>query len=189
MTKPRKAKLARSLTVPIIGDAAMAGQVADGRLLPVLILDTSARPEVEELIRVHAHLPGGEATSEWGTSRDRKHQVILVLRFTQPMDVDLILEFSIDRHALIIETMLTGGGVYLQAGADDDRLSTKLDAPRVLVDLPDAGFRKVWDKLLLDRMKVVMARRLGVPRKKAGPHAEHFIAEMRRLAGLRIAQR
>ncbi len=61
MTKPRKAQVAQSLIVPIVGDAAMAGPVADGRLIPVLIVDTSKRPEVAELIRVHAHLPPGDA--------------------------------------------------------------------------------------------------------------------------------
>jgi hypothetical protein len=47
-------KLPGSLAVPIVGDAAIGSQtVADGRMLPVLILDTSsfARPiEVDALL-------------------------------------------------------------------------------------------------------------------------------------------
>jgi hypothetical protein len=45
VTKSRKTTVAGSLVVPIVGDGAIAGPIADGRLLPVLILDTSARPE------------------------------------------------------------------------------------------------------------------------------------------------
>jgi len=88
MTNRRKVQLADELFLPIIGDAGLATQVADGRLLPVLILDTRARPEVEELIRVHAYLPPGDARSQWGSSRDNDDHVVLHLTFVQPMAHD-----------------------------------------------------------------------------------------------------
>lgn len=186
MTKPRKTTADRSLAVPIVGDAAIAGPIAEGRLIPVLILDTKSHPEVAELIRVHAHLPAGDARSQWASSRDNDDDVMLLLSFTQPMDVDLILRFSIEREAILVETMLNGGAVYLQAGEVGDRLMTTMDAHRVLVELPDTGFGPYWEKLLLNRMTIVMARRLGVPRRVGGSAAAAVIGEMRKLVRLRM---
>jgi hypothetical protein len=65
---------------------------------------------------------------------------------------------------------------------------TTMDAQRVLVELPDTGFRPQWERLLLNRMTAVMSRRLGVTRRKARPAAEVVIAEMGKLAGLRMKQ-
>lgn len=186
MAKPRKTTADRSLVVPIVGDAAIAGPVADGRLLPVLILDTSARPEVAELIRVHRHLPSGDARSQWASSRNDDDVVLLQLWFEQPVAADVILPFSIERQAILVESMLSGGGVYLQAGRPGDRLMERMDEPRILVDLPDTGFSPSWDDLLLARMTVVMSRRVGVPRRKGRAAAEAVIAEMRTLARLRM---
>ena len=129
MSKPRKVTMARSLVVPIVGDAAIAGPIADGRLIPVLILDTSARTDVAELIRVHELLPPGDAQSQWGLSRDNDDDVMLHLKFVRPMDLELILLLSVERQAILVEGMLSGGGVYLQSGVVGDRLSTTLDTP------------------------------------------------------------
>ncbi|MGD9796869.1 MAG: hypothetical protein AB7H43_08250 [Acidimicrobiia bacterium] len=186
MAKPRKTTADPALVVPIAGDAAIAGPVADGRLLPVLILDTSARPELAELIRVHRHLPPGDGRSQWASSRDDDDVVFLQLWFEQPIAADLILRFSIERQAILVESMLSGGGVYLQSGQPGDRLMNTMNEPRVLVELPDTGFRSFWDELLLARMTAVMARRLGVPRRKGRSAAASVISEMRMVARLRM---
>ncbi len=173
--------------IPIVGDAAVASApVADGRALPVLILDVSARPEVGELLRVHGHLPGGDVKSQWASSRDDDDQVALILTFVRPMDVEVVLPFSIERQGLLVDTMMTAGGAYLQAGQAGDRLMTTMDAPRVLIELPETGFRPDWERLYLSRMTLVMARR-GVPRRQARSAAETLIAETREMmAGLRM---
>jgi hypothetical protein len=187
MTKPRKTKIPLSLIVPIVGDGAMAAPaVADGRLLPVVIVDSSARREVSEVIRVHAHLQPGDVFSQWASSRDNDDHVLLNLKFVQPMEVELALLFSIERQAILVETILRGGAVYLQAGTAGDRVSTTMDAPRVLVEIPETGFRPRWDELFLSRMMVVMSRQLRISRRRARPVTEAFISQIRQLAGLRI---
>src|SRR6266536_2220208 len=55
--------------VPIVADGAMAGPVAEGANIPLVILDTSKRPDIAEAIRVHAYLPPGDVASSWGESR------------------------------------------------------------------------------------------------------------------------
>ena len=44
--------------VPIVGDAAIATVgVGHGRLIPLIIIDTTNRPDLAEVIRAQAHLP------------------------------------------------------------------------------------------------------------------------------------
>jgi hypothetical protein len=108
------------------------------------------------------------------------------LRFLQPIDVQLVLMFSIETQGLVVDLMLRGEAVYLQAGVPGDRLITSREADRVLVELPDGGFRAVWDKLFLERMTDVIAKRLAIRRRKARPKAEQLIDEMRRISGFRM---
>jgi hypothetical protein len=189
MEKPKKAKIGSSRLVPIASDAAMAGPVADGQLIPVLILDTTSRPEVAELIRVHEHLGPGDAGSQWATSRDDEDRTVLLLNFSRPMELEFGIPFSVESQAILVESMLTAGAVYLQAGSSGDRLSQTLDTPRILVELPDTGFKSVWDGLLKKRMTQVMAARLGVPQRKAIHAAEAVIERMRSAVSFRLRPR
>jgi len=184
--KPRKVTVPGSLAVPIVGDAAIiAKKLADGRLLPVLILDTRSRPEVAELIRVHEYLPPGDVRSQWAVSRDSDDLVMLHLSFTHPVEVEVLLVFSIERQAILVEALLRGGGVWLQAGLPGDRLATTPDAHRLLVEVPEMNFRQPWEEALNERMTRVMARRLGVSKKKARPAAALAISQMQELASRR----
>ncbi len=185
MTKPRKVTLSRRLVVPIVHDGAIAGPIADGRLLPVLFIDVSERPDVRELLRVHEHLGSGDVEFDWGLSRERKDDAMLHLRFVRPMDVEMILVFDVRREAILVEGILSGGGVYLQSARPGDRLSTTLDAHRVLIELPDTGFRPYWDRYLLDRTTALLKER-GIPRRTAPHAATVAIDEMKKLAGFRM---
>lgn len=187
MAKPRKTSADGALVVPILGDAAIAGPASDGRMIPALVLDTSSRPDLAELIRVHKLLPSpGDVRCQWATSRDNEDTVILHLTFQRPVAAEALLLFSIEDQAILVESMLKGGGVYLQSGEAGDRVMHTLDRPRIMVELPDTGFRPVWDELLMTRMTAVMARRTGLPRRKARPIAEELIAEMRKMAHFRM---
>jgi hypothetical protein len=180
MTKPVKTTVDLSLVVPIVGDAAIASEpVADGRMLPLLIVDASARPNVAELIRVHAYVASGDAESRWGSSRDNDDHVMLILNFVRPMDLEMVLLFSIERQGMLVDMIVNGRGVYLQIGNPGDRLITNMDAQRVLIEIPESDFHPIWDRLFLDRMIIVLSRRRGVPRRTARSDAENLIAETR----------
>src|SRR5688572_18901756 len=84
-----------SKPVRIISEGAIAGKgVADGKLIPVLIVDTNDRPDIQELVRVHKHLPPGDAISQWGKLEGTFDAVALVLTFTRPTEVVIILNFD-----------------------------------------------------------------------------------------------
>jgi len=177
--------MSRELVVPIIHDGAIAGPIADGRLLPVLFIDTSQRPDVREFLRIHEHLGSGDVEFDWGLSRESKDDAILHLKFVRPMDVEMILLFDVRQQAILVEGILSGGGVYLQDARPGDRLTTTLDACRVLIELPDTGFRSYWDRYLLDRTTALLRKR-GIPRRAAPRAAPDAIREMRKMVSFRM---
>src|ERR1700730_420478 len=51
----------------IVADGAIAHSgVGEGRLIPLVILDTSSRPDLEEYIRVHQYAGAGDVKCQWG---------------------------------------------------------------------------------------------------------------------------
>ena len=186
MPKPiGKVRLPAESQVPIVGDAAMAGPLADGRLIPVLILDTVNHFQLSELIRVHEHVGPGDVGFQWGMKKGLR-EAMLLLEFQRPMEIQIVLVFDIEKYASLVELMLTSRAVYLQAGSPGDRLLTTFEDPRLLLELPDIGFRPVWDAALLKRMTQVM-RQAGLSRTAAKDGAITFIQQMRELAAFRLS--
>src|SRR6478735_1040359 len=58
-----------AVPIPIVSDAAMGTVgIAEGRIIPVLIVDTTLRPDIDDLVRAHEHLGPGDARSAFGPS-------------------------------------------------------------------------------------------------------------------------
>ena len=186
MRRAKKTIVDRSRLVQVLSHGALAGPIADGRLIPVLILDASERTDMRELFRQHQHMGPGDARYQWAISLEDEDQVMLLLSFDRPSEVDLALSFSIADEGIVVDSMIRSGTVYLQLGTEDSRVSTALDDPRVLVELPDTGFGPHWDSLFEKRMTRVIAKQMGVPVRTAKPRAKQLIAELRKVTSVRM---
>lgn len=185
--KPRtKVQIPEDRSVPIVGDAAIAGSVADGRLVPVLILDTHNHPTIEEVIRLHEHFAPGDVEFNWGRTKRSKDEVFLTLDFERPVEAEALLMFSIERQGRLVDLILRSRALYLQAGKPGDRLSTALEEPRILLTLPDTGFAEYWDGVYLKRMTEVIRRDAGIPRAQARGAARELIETIRRAEAFRM---
>lgn len=184
--RPKKALLPVADLVPIVGDAAIAGPVAEGVNIPLAILDISDRPDVAEIIRVHEHLHPGDVKFRWAGVEGHPDDVLLVLNFERPIEARAVLRFSIETQGILVEAALTAKAIYLQAGRRGDRLTHDLNRPKLLVELPDVEFRSHWNRLFLNRMTAVASRRLGLSRRKAEPHARQLIEELRTVTMFRM---
>ena len=53
--------------VPIVADASVATvAIGDGRMIPLLILDTSKRPDIEDMVKAHLHMRSqGDVNTRW----------------------------------------------------------------------------------------------------------------------------
>lgn len=179
----------QALPVRIAGDGAIStGGVGDGRMLPVVILDADARLDIHEFTKLHRQSESGDVRVQWGQMPEYSDTVMLMLSFQRPVELKMIIAFELGRHhGSLVEQILQTNGVYIQAGTPGDRLKYTMDAPRVLAEIPDTGFRRTWDRLYFQfTAKALRAR--GLDRKKAKIAAQEAIAKLREIGAFRISQ-
>jgi hypothetical protein len=175
----------------IVADGAIAHPgVGEGRLIPLVILDTSSRPDLEEYIRVHQYVRAGDVKSQWGQLIGHNNTVALVLWFSRPAELVAILEFELQRnHGVLVEQVLGSKALYIQAGREGDRLKHDVSLPKVILEVPDTGFgKKFWDKIYFQYTTAKMRER-GMNRADAKRAAKESIKELRKLGTVRMGGR
>ena len=91
--------------VPIVGDAAIASVgVGHGRLIPLIIIDATKRPDLAEVIEAQAHLPTGDAVVQWGAQHKRLDHIGLLIKFERPIERGAIIEFDIAKQGFLLNT-------------------------------------------------------------------------------------
>lgn len=126
---------AEAEAVAVVADAGIATVgVGDGRMIPLLILDTSKRPDIEDMVKAHHAMDGqGDVKAQWGrpdTFFD-KGMVSLILTFEKPSYSLIILRLDIGKYGGLVDQIIRSQGVYIQPGRPGDRLSTTFGNVRV----------------------------------------------------------
>ena len=172
----------------IVADAAIATRnLGEGRLIPLVILDTTERPDIEELIHIHEYITPGDVDSQWGKLKNMEGTVALILSFKRPSELTIIIDFDIVKQGILVDQILTSNGLYIQAGRDGDRFKTNPDAKKILTEIPNTGFRKIWDQLFHRNIMKDM-RKNGLGRQQAKNAATMLITELRNFGKVRMMQ-
>lgn len=152
--------------VPIVRDGAIATQGQfNGRLVPVLRLDTTHRPDIADLIRIHAVGADGDVKTQWGELYNAGKNVALFLTFIRPYETTAILKFGVLDQGIVVDGMLKLKCVYLEAGIAGDVSPIFSDErPRMMLLLPDNGFDEIWSKLRYNAL-YARYRKEGLSRK------------------------
>jgi len=160
-------------------------------MIPLLILDTSRRPDIEDMVKAHHALEGqGDVKAQWGrpdTFFD-KGVVSLILTFEKPSHCLIILRFDIGKYGGLVDQIIRSQGVYVQPGKPGDRLSTTFDNPRVLAEVPSREFQAEWDRMFRKAMRKRFQREHGMSRSEAKLATEKFITDWRDLSSKRIKE-
>jgi hypothetical protein len=166
--------------VPIVSDAAIATDaVGDGRFVPLVILDTSNRPDIAEIIELQDKVPPGDVVSGWGPILDGpKDHLALFLCFQRPMELSAAVNFDLSRQGSVIELALRARAIYLQAGKPGDRLYATMEAPRMIAELGGIVPPKDWNELWIGAVKNRL-RAEGFGNGQAKKIAAQFVQEMR----------
>jgi len=141
-------------------------KVGDGRLIPLVIIDTSDRPDIEELVRVHEHFSHGDVIMQWGRLTNDKRKVALFLTFKRLQEVFLAIENELPKQGILVDQILAAKALYVQPSREGDRLPTTPEIQRLLIEVTDAGFAAVWDAVFRSSSESEFKRR-GVPRVAA----------------------
>ena len=173
--------------VPIISDAAFAAVgIADGRLIPVIIIDGSFRPDVEEMINAHTLIGIGDVESGWIQPDKRNSKITLFINFLKPGKCIVLLEFDLlNNMGGVVDLIINAQGLYLQCGQLGDRLSSTMNKPRILVEVPSKSVLKDWEELYHGTTEKFF-RKNGHKKAKAQKLAVELISQMRKLNKMRI---
>ncbi len=174
--------------VTIVGDAAIATKlVGHGCLVPLVIFDADQRPDLREVIEAQAHLPSGDVSSQWATLDVKKTYThfALILTFVRPVARVAIVEFEVAGQGIIVEQIFQASALYIQAGKPGDRVSLDSENPKILVQVPETGARKHWEKIF----KKAIYRKFrneGLKRAKAKTAVQMYLEKIREVSELRI---
>ncbi|MBR0963374.1 hypothetical protein JQ554_04595 [Bradyrhizobium diazoefficiens] len=172
--------------MPIAADAAIAaGFIGEGRLIPLLILDTTERPDIEEFIRIHQYVRAGDVQSQWATIEDGSGDIGLLLIFEKPVALTVLIVFDIAARGVLVDQIIRTKGLYIQAGRTGDRFIHDTERPKVILELPDTGFGRAWEEIFYNSA-LRQFKRMGLRRSDAKTAASSYIGEWRKFSDLRI---
>lgn len=177
LNHPREAKAVR-----VVADGAIrAPGQAEGRLVPVVIVDTRERPDVDEYVRVHQHSQGGgDVVTQWGKQRFGKW-IWLHIRVVRPVELNIFVRFDPEENAHLINLILRAEAMYLQPGSPGERLRDTINRPMIILGVPDTGFGKDW---AAEYIKIITRRfrKKGLKGAAAAAAAADHIRAMNLLA-------
>lgn len=153
----------------------MQKNFADGRPIPFIIIDTTDYPEVRRSIELHAGTKEGEVNFTWGRTKDSKY-ISLVVEAISPVEIKYIIVFEASMHCSVLDVILKTRLLYIQAGEVGDKVSRKLDSPRILFELPITDF-ETEIKQILEKEKVKRFKRMNVKKKDLKNVINGFDAE------------
>ncbi len=189
--KKRRIVLNRSLEarpLPIISDSAVAQHgLGEGRLIPLVIIDTSSRADIDDLVRLHDAVGLGDVTTYWASFKRKRDRLDLILRFHRPGKCVAILEFDVANQYAIVDMIVRSQSLYLQPGRPGDRLRYSIDKPKILVEIPSRDFASEWDGIL-HRVVAHQLRKRGLTRQQARASSEQVIHNWRQLGDFRFGR-
>jgi len=143
----------------------------DARLVPLVVIDTSERPDLDSLFASYTPEAVGNVAIQWGR-RDGapKGTVTLNIKFIAPVEQLLMLDFEIVRQGLLVDGILRTRELYLQGIRSNDA-DQEARSPKIRVVVPDTKFDGIWQELLMDEL-VQRSKALG-----ATEHHARFLAQ------------
>jgi len=174
------------ISLEIVSDALVAtGRIADGRLLPVLLVDCSSRTDVEDLIKVHANIAPGDVKIMWGKSSKTSKTIKLILSFERPSKCKAVLDFDILRQGGIVDQIMRCEAFILQCGKKGERFISTIDREKIVVEVPSRDALVLWNEELYKALEAD-GRRMGMDKKQAKEYSSGVIKRWRELGDHRM---
>lgn len=167
--------------VPIVGDGAIGDPAfGNGRIIPVLIVDCSAHPPLEDLILAHRDTPPGDVRTAWSWHLLSKKKVYLTFEFERPIETAVTLTFDVAKQGGIVDCIINVRGVYLQPLSSGKKVSEGMQSPKILVEVPPSSTFPTWKDTYRRSVERAYLER-GLSKKQAKFAAEEHIKRQREI--------
>ncbi len=172
--------------LPVIRDGAIGSQqIGDGRIIPVLILDSTSCKDFETLVEIQEETGPGDVVVVWGYNPVNTRNVRLKIRFLKPMELEIIIPFDLKYQGPLVDTIINSRAVYLQSNKYGDSVVEGLQKPKIVIEVKPITKLNNWDKILIDNI-TKRFRDNGQSKKNAKKLAIDFIEKTRELFSNRM---
>lgn len=168
--------ISEKLQLEIISDASISSlHIANGKNIPLIIVNTLAHPEIERAIIAHTSVQNGHISTIWGKSTDDRF-ITLQFSLVDPVPKEFFVAFNVEKQGGLVDLIINSQLLYIQPGKPRDRLSNTMSSPRLMIEVPSTHFSSEW-KLIFQRVMTKHFRQLGLNRKDAKNAALDFYKE------------
>jgi hypothetical protein len=152
----------------IVSDPGMAiVRDTDSKVIPIVQIDATDRPDIVSLIAAHGPGVVGEAATQWGRRVGAPEgTVTLFLDYQRPLRVLIFMDLHIVHYGFLVDEILRAGELYIQAIQTPSAANAASGPSRMRVVVADTGFGLLWDRLLEDELAREL-RKQGLSATKA----------------------
>lgn len=154
--------------------------IGEGRVIPVIIIDTQGNKAVDEVIQLHKMGgPPGDTKLQWSLPKTffSPKSVYLNLEFIRPMKIVFGIKFDIYSQHTLIDGIIHSRATYLISGKAGDKVSSSI-RNGVLIEVPNLDFDKKWNDILNSTIKKKY-KEMGIPKRQINNSVNEHIKTMR----------
>ncbi|AYB30972.1 hypothetical protein [Chryseolinea soli] len=173
--------------VPIMHNGMISSpNLAEGRLLPILVINAVEFPGISDLIKMHLLTTSGDTKVTWGRSKTlfKPKEIFLHLEFIKPLEITFAIVFQLTKEFSLIDGIIQSRGFFLQAGKPGDRARDINGENSILIEVPDVAFDNKWNALLAGTLSNNY-RREGYSKKESLKMSSQQIRTMREVWHIR----
>jgi hypothetical protein len=119
---------------------------ANGKFIPVVIVDTENNDEIRESILLQGSVENGKVITSWGRNKDESI-IYLIISFQKPVEKEFVIAFDIDKYVGTIDFIVKTRLLYLQPGKNGEKMSTTIEKPKILMEVPSDDFENEWKNI------------------------------------------
>lgn len=134
----------------------------DGIAIPVVILNTEETPIVNDIIEAHRSMQG-EMRYQWGITSDYEYAILFVESLA-PIESKFSILFDLNKSLMVIDRIIETQLLIIQGGKSGDTMATTMKNMRILIEVPEDGFKKEWIKIK-EKVQKKQFKELGIKRK------------------------
>lgn len=156
--------------------------IADGKMMPVIFIDTLKRADIKETIENHKYVKFGDVTTSWFRDSKRDYSnLYLLVELSGGGSCNFIIHFIIDKHGPGVDLIIKNGGCYIQSAEEGTKIKQNITAPRLLMEVIGHGFEEEWKRIYQIGITKMFNKKYKVPSKKAAMMARDFIEKTQKI--------
>ncbi len=187
MNKFKKIRLKNENLVYATAEGTVTSRdIANGKMIPIVIVDTENKKDIEEAIIIQGNTETGKITTAFSKTKDERY-IGLTISFIEPVEKEFTIIFDADNYFGTIDLIIKSKLLYLQAGKKGDRVKNTLGNPKMLMTIyVDDDFKKEFLKILKSNFIKNMSNMSKLQKEQA---FNSFYSEWSKITDLRMKRK